>query len=128
MEILVPLGLFAMIAAIVIIPRYFRSLERQKLQETLRAAVERGEPIPPEIVQAMTVPAQEAKIAVRASPDNDLRQGIVWLAIGLGIGLMGFFMGFNEPDATSWMLGIAAIPSFIGLAFILLWYAGRKKG
>jgi hypothetical protein len=128
MEILVPLGFFAMIAAIVIVPRYFRSLERQKLQETLRAAVERGEPIPPEIVQAMTtVPAKEVRAAVRASPDNDLRQGIVWLAIGLGIALMGYFIGFDEPDATSWMLGIAAIPSFIGLAFILLWFAGRKK-
>ena len=71
--------------------------------------------------------AKEAKMAVRSSPDSDLRQGIVWLAIGLGIALMGFFIGFNEPDATSWMLGIAAIPSFIGVAFILLWYAGRRK-
>lgn len=127
MEILVPLGFFAMIAAIVILPRYFRSQERQKLQETLRAAVERGEPIPPEIVQAMTNPAKEARIAAQVSPDRDLRQGIVWLAIGLGLALMGYFVGFQEPDVTPMMLGIAAIPGFIGLAFILLWAAGRKK-
>lgn len=125
-EILVPLGLFAMIAAIVIVPRYFRSLERQKLQDTLRAAVERGEPIPPEIVQAMTQPMKESKAAFR-HPDQDLRQGIVWLAVGLGLALMGYFMGFNEPDATHVMLGIAAIPGFIGLAFIVLWAVGRRK-
>lgn len=125
-EILVPLGLFAMIAAIVIVPRYFRSLERQKLQDTLRAAVERGEPIPPEIVQAMTQPVKESKAAFR-HPDQDLRQGIVWLAVGLGLALMGYFMGFNEPDATHVMLGIAAIPGFIGLAFIVLWAVGRRK-
>jgi hypothetical protein len=124
--ILVPLGLFAMIAAIVIVPRYFRSLERQKLQETLRAAVERGEPIPPEIVQAMTQPAKEGRVSYK-HPDQDLRQGIVWLAVGLGLALMGYFIGFTEPDATHVMLGVAAIPGFIGLAFIVLWAVGRKK-
>lgn len=125
-DILVPLGLFAMIAAIVIVPRYFRSLERQKLQETLRAAVERGEPIPPEIVQAMTQPAKEVKISAR-HPDHDLRQGIIWLAVGFGLGLMGYFMGYTEPDATHVFLGIAAIPGFIGLAFIALWAVSRRK-
>ncbi|MFC3078340.1 DUF6249 domain-containing protein [Phenylobacterium terrae] len=125
--ILVPLGLFAMIAAIVIVPRYFRSLERQKLQETLRAAVERGEPIPPEIVQAMTQPVKESRAGPYRHPDQDLRQGIVWLAVGFGIALMGYFIGFNEPDATHVMLGVAAIPGFIGLAFIVLWAVGRKK-
>lgn len=126
-EILVPLGLFAMIAAIVIIPRYFRSQERQKLQETLRAAVERGEPIPPEIVQAMTQPVKESRSGAYRHPDQDLRQGIVWLAVGLGLALMGYLIGFNEPDATHVMLGVAAIPSFIGVAFIVLWAVGRKK-
>ncbi|HEY9218199.1 MAG TPA: DUF6249 domain-containing protein [Phenylobacterium sp.] len=125
--ILVPLGLFAMITAIVVIPRYFRSLERQKLQDTLRAAVERGEPIPPEVVAAISTPAKEARVASRVHPDQDLRQGIVWLAVGFGIAMMGYFIGFNEPDATAPMLGVAAIPGFIGLAFILLWFAGRKK-
>lgn len=127
-EILVPLGFFAMIAAIVIVPRYFRSLERQKLQETLRAAVERGEPIPPEIVQAMTQPVKEGRVGAHRHPDQDLRQGIVWLAVGFGIAVMGYFIGFNEPDATHVMLGIAAIPGLIGLAFIVLWAAARKKG
>ena len=32
--ILVPISFFAMIAAIVIVPRYFRSMERQKMAET----------------------------------------------------------------------------------------------
>jgi hypothetical protein len=127
LEILIPLGFFAMIAAIVIVPRYFRSLEQQKLQETLRAAVERGEPIPPEIVQAMTTTVKGARTPVPASPDRDLRQGIVWLAIGFGFALMGYFIGFEEPDATWVFLGIAAIPGFIGLAFVLLWLAGRKR-
>ena len=52
-DILVPLGFFAMIAAIVIVPRYLKSIERQKLQDTLRASIEKGAELPPEVVQAL---------------------------------------------------------------------------
>ena len=38
MDELIPIALFAMIAAIVILPRYFRSQERQKMADTLRLA------------------------------------------------------------------------------------------
>ena len=54
MEILIPISFFAMIVAIVVAPRYFRSIERQKLAETLRVAMEKGQPLPPEIVEAMS--------------------------------------------------------------------------
>ena len=39
MEILIPITFFAMIAVIVVAPRYLKSQERQKLQDTLRAAI-----------------------------------------------------------------------------------------
>ena len=42
------------IAAIVIAPRYFRSLERQKMAEVLRASIERGQPLPQEMIDAMS--------------------------------------------------------------------------
>ena len=54
MEILIPLSFFAMIAAIVIAPRYFKSQERQKMAETLRVAIEKGQPLPTEVIEAMS--------------------------------------------------------------------------
>lgn len=121
-DILIPIAFFAMIAAIVIAPRYLRSREREKLQETLRAAIEKGQPIPPEIVAAMASDARPPP-----SPERDLRRGVIWLAIAAGMATLGLAMWFHHDDATLPLLGIAAFPGFIGLAFIVIALISRRK-
>ncbi|MCR5875847.1 DUF6249 domain-containing protein [Phenylobacterium sp. J426] len=125
MEILIPLAFFAMIAAIVIAPRYFRSQERQKMAETLRAAIERGQPLPQEMVDAMSTNVRSP--ALPPSPQRDLRTGIVWIAVALGLVALGLIVGFEEPDAAYWFLGFAAFPGFIGLAFVILGLINKPK-
>ena len=39
-QILIPLAPFLMIAAIVIIPKWYRTNERREMQKTLRAAID----------------------------------------------------------------------------------------
>lgn len=120
--VLVPISFFAMIAAIFVAPRYFRSIERQKMADTLRAAIERGQPVPPEIIEAMST-------GVRAPPSagRDLRVGIVWLGVGAGLAALGLALSFEEPDALFPLLGCAAFPFFIGLAFVAMSFIGRGK-
>lgn len=125
MEILIPLAFFAMIAAIVIVPRYFRSLERQKMAETLRAAIERGQPLPQEMVDAMSTNVRSPGLP--PSPQRDLRTGIVWIGVALGLVALGLIVGFEEPDASYWFLGFAAFPGFIGLAFLILGLINKPK-
>ncbi|WP_309092060.1 DUF6249 domain-containing protein [Phenylobacterium sp.] len=125
MEILVPIALFGMIAAIVIVPRYFRSLERQKMAETLRAAIERGQPLPQEMIDAMSTNVRSPSLP--PSPQRDLRTGIVWLGVALGLVTLGLVVGFEEPDASVWFLGFAAFPGFIGLAFVILGLINKPK-
>jgi hypothetical protein len=123
--ILVPISFFAMIAAIVIGPRYFRSIERQKLADTLRVAMEKGQPLPPEIVEAMS--SNVRATGLPPSPQRDMRTGIIWLGIAAGFVALGAIAGFEEPDVTYWMLGLAAFPGFIGLAFVALGFIHRPK-
>jgi hypothetical protein len=118
----IPIFFFGMIAAIVIVPRYFKSLERQKVADTLRVAIEKGQPLPPEIVDAI---AKDTKLP--PSPARDLRTGIVWLGVALGLAAFGVALGFEEPDATFPLVAIAAFPGFIGLAFIVLGLMNRMK-
>jgi hypothetical protein len=125
MEILIPITLFMMIAAIVIAPRYFKSLERQKLQDTLRAAIEKGQPLPPEVVAAMTTDVKPDRTLPSSS--RDLRTGIIWLGVGIGMATLGVAMSFEEPDATYPLIGIAAFPAFIGLAFIVISFLNRDR-
>lgn len=119
---LIPIFFFAMIAAIVIVPRYFKSIERQKMAETLRVAIERGQPLPSQVVDAMS-----SNVKTPPTPQRDLRTGIIWLGVGVGLGAMGWALSFEDPDATLPLVGIACFPVFIGLAFVVMSFVNRNR-
>jgi len=121
-EIIVPIGVFSMITAIVCLPFYFRSRERREMQATLRVAIEKGQPVPPEVIEAMTR-------AVKTPPTRlrDLRTGVIWLAIGIGIGLATYFGDFIHGDGDFDGIGVACIPAVIGVAFIVLSFFNPNK-
>lgn len=121
-DILIPISFFVMIAAIVIVPRYFRSLERQKMAETVRAAIERGQPLPPEVIAALTADTKRPR-----APRNDLRRGVTLVAVALGLVVMGLVLGQSEPHALHGLVGAAAIPGFIGLAMIVIYLVEKPR-
>ena len=124
MEILIPLSLFAMIAAIVIVPNWLKSRERTEMQATLRAAIDRGQEVPQEVIDAMTKNVKTAPTAL-----SDIRAGIIWIAIGLGICVFGYFIGYiDDGEATYPMIGIGSIPIIIGLAYVVLSFFNPNKG
>ncbi len=130
-DVVVPLAFFAMIAAIVVVPQVLRSRERARLHETLRTAYERGQPVPPELIEALQTQRFTPNPIDRAQ--RDLRTGIVWLFVGLGLVAIGgicYVSLYNvggAVEALAWFAGLGAIPFFIGLAFLLLSLFGRNK-
>lgn len=129
MEILVPLGFFVMIAAIIIGPGYLRSRNREKMLETLRVAYEKGQPVPPELIDAINTDPKAAPLprTPRERADNDLRRGIMTLAVALAFVVFGWAVSFETSDAYYPLLGMAAFPGFIGLALITFGLIGRNK-
>jgi len=122
--VLIVFIIFASIAAVIIVPFYLRSQERIRVQETLRAAIESGQPMPTEMMETA---ARNINVRPAPSPSRDLRTGIIWLGIGLGFVAMGVALGYEEPEATIPMIACAAFPVFIGLAFIALSLINRTK-
>ena len=116
--------IFGSIAAVCIVPFWLRSQERIRVQETLRAAIESGQPMP---VEMMENAARNINIRPVPSASRDLRTGIIWLGVGLGFVAMGIAMGYEEPESTIPMIACAAFPIFIGLAFIVLSFVNRPK-
>jgi hypothetical protein len=116
--------IFGSLAAIIIAPMYFRSQERQRMQDTLRLAIEKGEPLPTEMTEAIS---RNVKLPPPPSPGRDLRTGIIWLGVGVGLAACGVALGFEEPDATYPFIAFAAFPGFIGLAFVVLGLINRTK-
>ena len=119
--------IFGSIAAVIIVPFYIRSQERIRVQETLRAAIEKGQPLPTEMMATMETAARNVNLRAVPSPARDLRTGIIWLGVGLGFAAMGIALGYEEPEATIPLIACAAFPVFIGLAFIALSFINRTK-
>ena len=117
--------IFGSIASLFLVPRYFKSVERQKMADTLRIAIEKGQPLPTEVVEAMSSNVRSPGLP--ASPQRDLRTGIIWLGVGLGFAALGLTISFEEPDALFPLLGFATFPTFIGLAFIALGLLNKPK-
>jgi hypothetical protein len=132
MGTLVPIVFWVAIAAIVIAPQYFKSRDRQKLQETLRVAFEKGQPVPPELIEAMSSNVTERFIP---TPDRDLRRGLVLIAVGLGLVGLGYglwygLMSVEEIAAYitgGTVAGAGAIPGLIGIAYLILWFTRRGQ-
>ena len=121
-EIVVPVVGCMMIVAIVVLPFYFKSRERREMQRTLRVAIEKGQPVPPEVIEAMTRSVKTPPTRLR-----DLRTGVIWLAIGIGIAGATYFGDFLHGDGDFEGFGIACIPAVIGVAFIVLSFFNPNK-
>jgi len=87
----------------------FRTLRTYSAQKTLREAITRGVTITPE----MLVEAEKT-----SEPGaNDLRNGMVLIALALAIAGFGLIQG--STDAIKGTAGIALFPLFVGIALLL---------
>ena len=127
-----------MILGLALGPRYIRSRERTKLYDLMRTAYENGQPVPPELIASLgsePVESVDPAAPYRGSgADRDLRRAVVLIAVGLGLGALGLLIGAGIGIASrvggaitgGVIAGAGAIPAFIGLAYLLLYLAGRK--
>jgi len=90
-----------------------RHRTRVQYQMTVRAAIDKGQALTPEVLAGLTE-RQGGR-----NNDRDLRFGVVAIALGIGIASFGWII--NEDDAGRVMMAIGNIPFLIGLSLIALW-------
>ena len=108
------LSIFGAPVLIVIMIGIFALLISRSRQRTIRMLVEKGQPVPAELLAPATR-------AVRQR--SDVRRGVVWAMIGLGV--MVFFGAINDWEGGIWSLGL--IPFLIGLGYLIVWKLETKK-
>ena len=126
----VGVAFWAFLAAVVIVPRILKSRDRAKMDETLRIAYEKGQPVPPEMIAALQTNVQPRM----ETPERDLRRAIVLIAVGLGLCGLGYgmFYGLSSVnDIAAYttggsIAGAGAIPGLIGVAYLILWLTRRN--
>jgi Domain of unknown function (DUF6249) len=83
-------------------------------QRTVRMMVEKGQPVPAELLAPATR-------AVRQR--SDVRRGVVWTMIG--IGLIVWLGAINDWEGGVWSFGL--IPFLIGVGYLMVWKLEGKN-
>jgi hypothetical protein len=108
------LSIFGAPVLIVVMIGIFALLVTRSRQRTIRMLVEKGQPVPAELLAPATR-------AVRQR--SDMRRGVVWTMVGLG--LMVWLGAVNDWEGGAWSLGL--IPFLIGLGYLIVWKLENKK-
>ena len=118
-EELIPIALFASIALIFFIVLHFKYRSRAEMQQTVRLALEKGTELTPDIINRLGDP--------EPSKNKDLRAGLIWMALAVGLALCGFFVPDPSGHALRGCLAGAAFPFAIGLAYLIMWRYGSRS-
>jgi len=92
-----PIAFLTSVVVIVALLVWAKVRRTRLVQENVRLMIERGQPVPPEL---LGVPR----------PASDLRRGIMWSALGLGIVLCFLPLGFP------WSFGL--VPLLVGVGYL----------
>ncbi len=118
-ELWIPIVMFVSIAFVFSLWFYYRYKARVETQQTFRLALEKGSELSPEFIRQLAEP--------EPSKDRDLRRGLVWLALAVGLALCGFAVPDPSGNALQGCLAGAAFPFSIGVAFLIMWRYGARK-
>lgn len=122
-DILVPLGVFAMVAAIVGFNAWASTAKRKQVMETVRDAVRAGQQLDPQTIKALG--------AQQKPKGGDLKSGMILIAVAAAFVTLGFALSSAEmaaePGLFMVMASIAAFPGFIGIVLVLFGLFNRKR-
>lgn len=126
-EVFVPFTFFLFLGAVILVPIWLKERTRQSTLRLVEQALDKGQPIDPEVLRQLTSPQG------RPRPDrarSTLGSGVVLMGLALGFTAGSFMLG-GIDDPVRGMLVPAAILGALGLAFILLAivdYSSKAKG
>jgi hypothetical protein len=125
-DVVVPFIIFGSALAVILMPIYWRTMERKRVLEAVRDMANGGTPMSPDLVASLLAPMQQQPIPNRL---RDIRRGVVLLALALAMAIIGFVAyviaantgGGREAVAVgSGVAAVGAIPGCVGLAFLIL--------
>ena len=111
---------FIFVIAIVAINQLNARKKAELHHETIRLALEKGQPLPPELLNPPVAAEPKTKV-------SDRKSGLILIAVG--IGLYAFFAGIGGdlriPAGVRW---VGLIPGLIGVALLINWYFEKDRG
>ena len=106
------IGFASVVGPVILVAIFFwlRYRARSDMQLTVRTALDKGQELSPELIDRLGQPRQPK--------DKDFRLSVIWIAIAVGLVLIGFAV--PEEEAFRGTLAAAAFPFAIGVAYMIL--------
>lgn len=89
-------------------------LQHRETQKTIRQAIEHGQPFDETLLQA-DKPWEAGQGAKAETPANMILGGLIVIASGLGLGVLGFFIGLEEGHPVYPLFGIGVMTVLVGI-------------
>jgi len=117
-EEMIPISMFIGLTVVLGLFFWFRQKNRHDMQQTIRLALDKGQELSPELIDRLGHP--------RSGKSKDLRLGLIWLALAVGLALCGVAVPDPSGHALRGCLAGAAFPLALGLAYMIMYrYAER---
>jgi Domain of unknown function (DUF6249) len=113
----VGIALFAFLAIAAVAGIVADYKKRQIVLEPLRAAIERGQPLDPGLVERLMAP--EPREEDTLNPLYLKVGGIITIAAGVGIAMLGYFIGLVEAIAFYPVLGLGLVAVCVGVGLMI---------
>lgn len=108
---------FASIASIVVAAFFFNYKKRRVVYDAIKIAIEKTGSVDPALVESIM---QE-----NIGPNADLRKGIILIAVAVAFATLGYLI--PEEDVIGPMLGVAAFPGFVGVAYVMFHFFAPRE-
>ena len=113
---LAALAFWGFIAAIVVASYWDAIRKRESQHETIRRAIESGQPLDDEMMGKLAALNSSGSGRV----DRDFKVTALWiLPVAAGMVIFAFFLGFVQEEARTVMFGVAGLLAVLGLGFLV---------
>ena len=110
-HVIIPISIFASIAAVIISYFYWNHKNRHALMHTVQKSIESGNTITPELLTKLSSPM---------SPKlRDFRRGVVVFMIGVAGMISAFFI--DDVELISAFRALSMFPLLVGAGFLIVW-------
>jgi len=119
---------FVFLMAFLWLAARYQRRDRELLHAERIAALEKGIPIPPELLPSSAGPPRHSlpgdgalQEAFKRLPGNSLKTGLVILCLGIGVTLAGLLA---QPEGGHWVWGIVLM--LAGVGYLVYWVGGGR--
>ena len=113
----VGIAMFAFLAVAAVAGIVADYKKRQIVLAPLRAAIERGQPLDPALVERLMAPEPRENDTI--NPLHLKVGGIITIAAGVGVAILAYFLGLLEPSTLYPVLGVGVAAVCVGVGLII---------